>query len=104
MAEASGIDRASSVEDVQAAFRQLGAELRMDAAGDGWEARVVTQGDEQLLETGSTVDSAELLAFAREQLTAYKVPRRVVVLDSLPRSLIGKVLRREIRDNLVGRA
>jgi long-chain acyl-CoA synthetase len=29
------------------------------------------------------------------------VPRRVVVLDSLPRSLIGKVLRREIRDNLV---
>jgi hypothetical protein len=58
MAEASGIDRASSVEDVQAAFRQLGAELRMDAAGDGWEARVVTQGDEQLLETGS--DPADL--------------------------------------------
>jgi hypothetical protein len=58
MAEASGIDRASSVEDVQAAFRQLGSELRMDAAGDGWEARVVTQGDEQLLETGS--DPADL--------------------------------------------
>jgi hypothetical protein len=52
MPEASGIDRASSVEDVQAAFRQLGAELRMVAAGDGWEARVVTQGDEQVFETG----------------------------------------------------
>ncbi|GAC1503570.1 MAG: long-chain-fatty-acid--CoA ligase [Pseudarthrobacter sp.] len=52
---------------------------------------------------GSTIDPDALLAFAREQLTAYKVPRRVVVLDSLPRSLIGKVLRREIRDNLVAR-
>lgn len=53
---------------------------------------------------GSTVDADALLAFARKQLTAYKVPRRVVVLDFLPRSLIGKVLRREIRDNLVARA
>ncbi|MDQ0768888.1 long-chain acyl-CoA synthetase [Pseudarthrobacter defluvii] len=52
---------------------------------------------------GTTIDPDALLAFAREQLTAYKVPRRVVVLDSLPRSLIGKVLRREIRDNLVAR-
>jgi long-chain acyl-CoA synthetase len=49
---------------------------------------------------GSTIDPDALLAFAREQLTAYKVPRRVVVLDSLPRSLMGKVLRREIRDSL----
>ena len=50
---------------------------------------------------GTTIDPDALLAFARKQLTAYKVPRRVVVLDSLPRSLIGKVLRREIRDTLV---
>jgi long-chain acyl-CoA synthetase len=53
---------------------------------------------------GTTIDPDALMAFAREQLTAYKVPRRVVVLDTLPRSLIGKVLRREIRDNLVARA
>ena len=50
---------------------------------------------------GTTLDPDALLAFARKHLTAYKVPRRVVVLDSLPRSLIGKVLRREIRDTLV---
>jgi long-chain acyl-CoA synthetase len=37
----------------------------------------------------------------REQLAAYKVPRRVVVVDELPRSLIGKVLRREVRDALI---
>ena len=50
---------------------------------------------------GTTIDADALLAFARKHLAAYKVPRRVVVLDSLPRSLIGKVLRREIRDTLV---
>ena len=50
---------------------------------------------------GTTIDPDELQAFARKHLTAYKVPRRVVVLDSLPRSLIGIVLRREIRDTLI---
>jgi long-chain acyl-CoA synthetase len=50
---------------------------------------------------GSGLDQEALLAFARENLAAYKVPRRVAVVDELPRSLIGKVLRREIRDTLV---
>lgn len=50
---------------------------------------------------GSTIEPDALLSYARKHLTAYKVPRRVVVLDSLPRSLIGKVLRREIQDTLV---
>ena len=50
---------------------------------------------------GSGVDPEALLAFARENLAAYKVPRRVAVVDELPRSLIGKVLRREVRDALV---
>ena len=50
---------------------------------------------------GKTVDTAALQEFARRHLAAYKVPRRVVVLEELPRSLIGKVLRREIQDMLV---
>ncbi|QDW29672.1 AMP-binding protein [Arthrobacter sp. KBS0702] len=49
---------------------------------------------------GATVDTGALQDFARGHLAAYKVPRRVVVLDELPRSLIGKVLRREIQDML----
>jgi len=49
---------------------------------------------------GATIDTKALQDFARGQLAAYKVPRRVVVLDELPRSLIGKVLRREIQDML----
>ncbi|MET3811827.1 long-chain-fatty-acid--CoA ligase [Arthrobacter sp. UYEF3] len=54
-----------------------------------------------VLTPGDAVDAGALLAFARGHLAAYKVPRRVVVLDALPRSLIGKVLRREIQDMLV---
>ena len=37
----------------------------------------------------------------RSDLAAYKVPRRVVVVDELPRSQIGKVLRKQVRDSLI---
>ncbi|MGB2569935.1 long-chain-fatty-acid--CoA ligase [Micromonospora citrea] len=37
----------------------------------------------------------------RQHLTAYKVPRRVVVVEELPRSQIGKILRREVRERLL---
>lgn len=39
-------------------------------------------------------------ALARERLAAYKVPRRVVIVAELPRSQIGKVLRRHVRDRI----
>ncbi|SCL72145.1 long-chain acyl-CoA synthetase [Micromonospora citrea] len=47
------------------------------------------------------LDEAGVRAACREHLTAYKVPRRVVLVDDLPRSQIGKVLRREVRDRLL---
>jgi long-chain acyl-CoA synthetase len=49
---------------------------------------------------GATVDPERVRAFARERLTGYKVPRRVDIVDELPRSLIGKVLRRRVRDRI----
>jgi long-chain acyl-CoA synthetase len=54
-----------------------------------------------VLAPGRTLDTKALQEFARGHLAAYKVPRRVVVLEVLPRSLIGKVLRREIQDTLM---
>ncbi|HWM16952.1 MAG TPA: long-chain-fatty-acid--CoA ligase [Microbacterium sp.] len=39
--------------------------------------------------------------FTRGILTPYKVPRRIFVVDELPKSLIGKVLRRQVRDSLL---
>ena len=37
----------------------------------------------------------------RERLAAYKIPRRVEVVDDLPKTIIGKVLRRQVRDQLL---
>jgi long-chain acyl-CoA synthetase len=54
-----------------------------------------------VLREGATLDEAGIRAQARDQLTAYKVPKRVVQVDDLPRSLIGKVLRREVRNGLL---
>ena len=54
-----------------------------------------------VLEPGATLDAEAARAFVREQLTPYKVPKRLVVVDALPKSLIGKVLRREVRTTLL---
>lgn len=40
----------------------------------------------------------ELRAFCRENFTGYKVPKYIVIRDSLPMSPVGKILRRELRD------
>jgi long-chain acyl-CoA synthetase len=57
-----------------------------------------------VMEAGVSFDEAAIRAFARESLTAYKVPRRVVVVDELPKSLIGKTLRRVVRERLITEA
>ena len=54
-----------------------------------------------VLKAGATFDETAIRDFARSGLTAYKVPRRVVQVDDLPRSLIGKVLRRQVRNGLL---
>ena len=49
---------------------------------------------------GATVDLERVRAYARERLAGYKVPRRMVIMDDLPRSQIGKVMRRHVRDRI----
>jgi long-chain acyl-CoA synthetase len=44
----------------------------------------------------------ELVAFARERLAGYKLPRAVEFVDQLPRTPSGKVLKRELRDRYAG--
>ncbi|SHI15010.1 AMP-binding protein [Ferrimonas marina] len=68
------------------------------------EAAVVGEPDKR---TGETVvayvvseaelDVAQLKAFCKERLTGYKQPRRFVKVEALPKSTVGKVLRRELR-------
>ncbi len=49
-------------------------------------------------EAGSAVDANRLIAWAREQMAAYKVPRMVEFVDSLPKSATGKVMWRKLQE------
>jgi long-chain acyl-CoA synthetase len=44
-----------------------------------------------------TITEEQVIAFCRKSLTAYKVPRHVVFTDEIPKSSVGKLLRRELR-------
>jgi long-chain acyl-CoA synthetase len=50
------------------------------------------------LRPGESLEADELIAFCRERMAAYKYPRVVELVDELPRTASGKVLRRALRD------
>jgi acyl-CoA synthetase (AMP-forming)/AMP-acid ligase II len=57
-----------------------------------------------VLKDGIKADADEIIAFCRERLATFKVPRQVIFRDSLPKSGVGKYLRRELRDVLAAAA
>ncbi len=75
------------------------------------EAAVVAMADDRLGEvpvafvvTARDISDADLLAVCREHLVAYKVPAAFHRVDTLPRSEVGKVLRRELERRAAARA
>jgi long-chain acyl-CoA synthetase len=50
------------------------------------------------LRPGKTATAEELIAFSKDRLAAYKYPRQVEFLDEIPKTVSGKLLRRELRD------
>jgi fatty-acyl-CoA synthase len=50
-----------------------------------------------VLRAGHTVDEATLQNLARQHLAPYKLPKKVVFVESLPRNTAGKLLKRELR-------
>jgi long-chain acyl-CoA synthetase len=51
-----------------------------------------------VLQPSTSATADEIIAFCRSRLAAYKVPRVVIFRDSLPKSSVGKYLRRELRN------
>jgi long-chain acyl-CoA synthetase len=49
------------------------------------------------LRPGQAADEDTLIAFCKERMAAYKYPRRVEIIDALPKTVTGKILRRELR-------
>jgi long-chain acyl-CoA synthetase len=52
-----------------------------------------------VLRASQTADEATLRAFCRERLAPYKVPGRIEFRTELPKTMVGKVLRRALRDS-----
>ncbi len=51
-----------------------------------------------VLKEGETATDTEIMQFCRQQLSKFKVPKEVEFRDHLPKTLVGKVLRRVLRD------
>jgi len=51
-----------------------------------------------VLRPGMTVKAPEIKAFCKERLAPYKVPIQIAIVGELPKSAVGKVLRRKLRE------
>lgn len=52
------------------------------------------------LREGESADAETLIAFCRARIASYKKPRRVVFVPELPKNASGKILKRQLRDEL----
>jgi long-chain acyl-CoA synthetase len=52
------------------------------------------------LEPGTTLDEEALRAHCRDHLSPYKIPKRIVQIENTPRSLLGKILRKQVREQV----
>ena len=50
-----------------------------------------------VVRSGASVDEGAIFAHAKEKLAYYKIPKRVIFADELPRNASGKILKRELR-------
>ena len=71
---------------------------------DIMEAAVVGQPDDKtgekvcaFITVSTPVDNDDVIAYCKTHLTNYKIPKRITVLEELPKSTVGKILRRELR-------
>ena len=55
-----------------------------------------------VLEAGASVTLADLRKWAEKSLAHYALPRQIVVMSELPRSQLGKVMRKKVREQIMG--
>ncbi|MEA2860196.1 MAG: hypothetical protein QOC72_2235 [Methylobacteriaceae bacterium] len=83
------------VEDVVAAHPGVREVVVVGIPDDKWGEAVAAF---VALKPGAAEDEAGIIAFAREKLAGYKVPKSVRFVDEVPKSPVGKLLRRAVRD------
>ena len=57
-----------------------------------------------VLHQGHSLSEEDIVAYCKENLAAYKVPRQIEFRDALPKSTVLKILRRELRDEELAKA
>jgi len=73
----------------------------LDAAVVAWPSREF--GEEIaafVVARNGNIDTEEILAWCRKNLARYKLPREIFVINDLPKSGVGKVLKHELADRL----
>jgi long-chain acyl-CoA synthetase len=85
------------VEDVLATHAGIAEAAVVGVPSETWGEEVAAY---VVLRNGATVTEAELEAHCRTGLAGFKVPRSWTVTGALPRNAAGKVLKRELRDQL----
>lgn len=53
---------------------------------------------------GQTIQKKEIIAFCREKLANFKVPKQIEFREELPKTIVGKILRRTLRDEEISKS
>lgn len=85
------------VEDVMMEFPGVSEVAVVGLPDDKWGQQVAAA-----VSGVAGLDATALEAFARENLAGFKRPRRLEIWPELPKSGAGKVLRRTVRDQMIG--
>ncbi|MCO7227265.1 AMP-binding protein [Pleionea sp. CnH1-48] len=85
----------NEIEDVLAAHPDIVevAAVGVPNEGSGEVVKVF------IVKKNPELTDADVIAFSKKNLTGYKVPKEVEFRDELPKTNVGKILRRELRDN-----
>jgi long-chain acyl-CoA synthetase len=51
-----------------------------------------------IVKTDPHLSEAQVISYCKEQMTSYKRPRKIIFIDEMPKSIVGKILRRQLRD------
>ncbi len=86
--------------DVEEALFKMDGVLDASVVGmedDRWGEKVVAV---VVLKEGQKLTEQQIIEECKKELARYKVPKRVVIMHSLPKTIIGKVLKRELKVQL----
>ncbi|MBG6116395.1 MULTISPECIES: class I adenylate-forming enzyme family protein [unclassified Sphingobium] len=82
------------VEEVLCSHPAVAEAAVFGVADPRWVERLVGA---VVLHSAQVAEPAEIIAFARQRLAGYKTPKSLLILPSLPRNAVGKILRKELR-------